>query len=146
MQPLPLCCWWLIFPMQNDTKKAEKWQTLAHMVLIWENSAWAFQWIPTWQGLNGSQKSLCYIALEESSQIALERFTHLDAHSSQKPTDNFPEIYLAKVMSVRRIFEGEMLFKILSTTLLQIFCKIIFDPKVFIKSIIDPDDNIQMTS
>ena len=40
------------------------------------------------------------------------------------------------------IFEGEMLIRTLSTTLLQIFCKIILISKVIIESIIDPDDII----
>ena len=35
-------------------------------VLIWENSARAIRWIPTWQGLNGFQKSLHPCALDES--------------------------------------------------------------------------------
>ena len=36
-------------------------------VLIWENSARAIQWIPTRQGLDGFQKSLCPYVLDESS-------------------------------------------------------------------------------
>ena len=40
-----------------------------------------------------------------------------------------------------KIFEGGLLFRIMPTTLLQIFCKIILNSKVIIKSIIDPDDN-----
>ena len=35
--------------------------------LIWEYSARAIQWIPTWQGLDGFQKSLRSCASEESS-------------------------------------------------------------------------------
>ena len=40
-----------------------------------------------------------------------------------------------------KIFEGEMLIRTLPTTLLQIFCKISFNPKVIVRSTIDPDDN-----
>ena len=36
-------------------------------VLIWECSARAFKWIPTWQSLDGFQKSLRHCALDESS-------------------------------------------------------------------------------
>ena len=36
-------------------------------VLIWEYSERASQWIPTWQGLNGFQKSFCPCSLKESS-------------------------------------------------------------------------------
>ena len=40
-----------------------------------------------------------------------------------------------------KIFIGEMLIRTLPTSLLQIFCKIILNSKVIVKSIIDPDDN-----
>ena len=36
-------------------------------VLIWEYSVRAIQWIPTWHGLDGFQKSLCPCALDEDS-------------------------------------------------------------------------------
>ena len=36
-------------------------------VLIWEYSPEAFLWIPTWQGLEGFQKSLGLCAFDESS-------------------------------------------------------------------------------
>ena len=39
------------------------------LVLIWEYSAEAIQWIPTWQGLDGFQKSLRPCALDEGSLI-----------------------------------------------------------------------------
>ena len=39
-------------------KKAEKWLNLGTPVLIWEHSARAIQWIPTWQGLDDFRKSL----------------------------------------------------------------------------------------
>ena len=47
-------------------KKPEKSQKPWQMVLIWEYAVRAFQWIPTWQGLDGFQKSSC-LALDESS-------------------------------------------------------------------------------
>ena len=48
---------------------------------------------------------------------------------------------LAEKSKAEKIFEGERSSITLSTTLPQIFCKIILDSKVTIKSIIDPDDN-----
>ena len=61
----PLCCWWLIWPIQKWWKTPDwnpgKW------VLIWQCSVWAFQWIPTWQGLDGFQKCLHPCPLDESS-------------------------------------------------------------------------------
>ena len=36
-------------------------------VLIWESSSSALLWIPTWQGLDGFQKSLHPCALDENS-------------------------------------------------------------------------------
>ena len=42
------------------------------LVLIWEYSARAIQWIPTWQGLDGFQKSLRPCALDKVG-LALER-------------------------------------------------------------------------
>ena len=41
-------------------------------VLIWEYSARAFQWIPTWQGFAGFWKSLHPCALDENIASALE--------------------------------------------------------------------------
>ena len=37
------------------------------LVLIWEHSTRAIQWVPTWPGLDGFQKSLRPSALEKSS-------------------------------------------------------------------------------
>ena len=42
---------------------------------------------------------------------------------------------------IAKIFEGELLNRILQTTLLQIFCKIIFNSQVIVKSNFDADDN-----
>ena len=53
---------------------------------------------------------------------------------------------LAGKRTCRKIFEGEMLIRTLSTTLLQIFCKIILNSEVIVKSIIDPDDNFLRNS
>ena len=43
-------------------------------------------------------------------------------------------------------FHGEMSIRILSTTLFQIFRKIILNFKVIVESIMDPDDNFQRNS
>ena len=50
--------------MKND-RNPGKW------VLIWEHSARAFQWIPTWQGLDGFRKS-CVLVLWTKVASALE--------------------------------------------------------------------------
>ena len=47
---------------------------------------------------------------------------------------------------MREIFHGEMSIRILSTTLFQIFCKLILNFIVIVKSIIDPDNNFQRHS
>ena len=63
----PECCGWLIWPIQNDVKKPEICRNPGKWVLIWEYSARAIQWIPTWQCLDVFQKSLHSCALNESS-------------------------------------------------------------------------------
>ena len=45
-------------------KTSWKWLKPWH---IWEQSARAFQWIPTWWGFNNFRKSLCSCALDESN-------------------------------------------------------------------------------
>ena len=59
-RPFNVCWWWLIWPIQKYTQKTlQHWLNPLHTcVLIWEYSARAFQWIPTWQGLDSFQKSL----------------------------------------------------------------------------------------
>ena len=47
------------------------WNT-GKWVIIWAYSARVFQWIPTWQGLDGFQKSLRLCALNENS-LSIER-------------------------------------------------------------------------
>ena len=64
---LPLCCCWLIWPIQNLKKTYKKGWNPVIWVLIWEYSARALQWIPTWQGLDDFQKSLCPCVLNRSS-------------------------------------------------------------------------------
>ena len=46
----------------------------------------------------------------------------------------------------RKIFDGDMLIRTLTTTLLQIFLKINLNFQVIVKSIKDPDDNFKMNS
>ena len=45
-----------------------------------------------------------------------------------------------------KIFEGEMLNRTQTTTLLEIFCKIILNFQNIVKSIKDPDDNFKKSS
>ena len=63
----PLYCWWLIWQIQNDVKNMKNDINHRKWVLIWEYSARAIQWIPTWQGLGSFQKFLCPCTLDESS-------------------------------------------------------------------------------
>ena len=58
--------------------------------------------------------------------------------ASKKQPDNFDKILQVKM--------GEMLFKRLPTTLLQIFSKNILNSKVIVKSFIYPDNNSLMNS
>ena len=66
-QYYPLCCWWLNLQLQNDAKILRNHWNHGKWVLIWEYSSRAIQWIPTWQGLDGFQKSLHPCASAESS-------------------------------------------------------------------------------
>ena len=53
--------------MQNDAKPLGNVWTPCTWLLIWEYLARTFQWIPTWQVLDGFQKSLHPWAFDESS-------------------------------------------------------------------------------
>ena len=64
---LPLCCWWLIWPIQNHAKNLKNDWNPGKWVLIWKYSTRAIRWIPTWQGFNVFQKSLRSCALDKSS-------------------------------------------------------------------------------
>ena len=46
----------------------------------------------------------------------------------------------------REIFEGMIFYRTIPTTLLQIFCKIILNSKVIVKSIVVPDGNWKWNS
>ena len=52
---------------KNNTKKLKNDCNPGIWVLIWEYSLKKFQWIPTWQGIGGFEKSLCLCVLGESS-------------------------------------------------------------------------------
>ena len=57
----------LIWTIPNDAKNLNNDWNPGTWVLIWECSARAIQWIPTWWGLDGFQKSLHPCAVDESS-------------------------------------------------------------------------------
>ena len=67
VNPKIICCWWLIWPKQNDAKTLKNDWNPGTRVLIWEYSARAIKWIPTWQGLDNFQKSLHPCAFDERS-------------------------------------------------------------------------------
>ena len=48
--------------------------------------------------------------------------------------------YFSNKIDFLKIFDGEILIKILPTTLLQVFCEIMSTAKLIFKSIKDPDD------
>ena len=81
----PLCCWWLILPIQKKAKNLKNDWNPGKWVLIWEYSVRAFQWIPAWQGLDGFQRKLCFCAFDESSlSIVRVNETHWMKNSSLK--------------------------------------------------------------
>ena len=61
--------------------------------------------------------------------------------ATKNQPDNFEEILQAKAQSGKYLMEIIMSIRKISTTLPQIFCKMIFNYKDIVKSIIDPDDN-----
>ena len=142
MKCWPLCCWWLIWPMQNDAKHLKNDKKTCTRVLIWEYRwtwiwrttvrrifaydgwcAWsqsnayqvfviciwqilhmtdqfswshwvchiqvhlysvkAFQWIPTWHGLDGFQKSPRHCAWKKVAS-ALEELRFIRSGQSDK--------------------------------------------------------------
>ena len=72
----PLCCWWLIWSIQNNAKILENCWNPGRWVLIWEHSARAFQWVPTQHSCDDFHKSLHSCALDESS-LRIERVNRL---------------------------------------------------------------------
>ena len=67
-----------------------------------------------------------------------ERFNN--ALRSQKQPDNFDKKKIPSKSKVGKIFDGEMFIRTRPTNLLQIFCKMIVNFKVIVKSMKDPDD------
>ena len=68
----PLCCCWLIRPLQNDAKDLKNDWNPGTWVLIWEYSARAIQWIPTRQGLDGFLKNVLVLVLWTKVASALK--------------------------------------------------------------------------
>ena len=65
----------------------------------------------------------------------------INAYSGQNQPVKFDEIFLPFKSLIGKLFEGEMLFRTLPISLLQIFSKIILNSKDSAKGILDPDDN-----
>ena len=63
----------MIWPIQNDAQNLKNDWNPGIWVLIWEYLARAIQRIPTRQGLDGFQKSLCPCALDERSLSIIGR-------------------------------------------------------------------------
>ena len=64
----------------------------------------------------------------------------INTQSGQKQPDNLVEIFQAK-RKLSKYLLAVMVFRTLSTTLLEIFFKNCLAPKVIVESIKDPDDN-----
>ena len=62
--------------------------------------------------------------------------------SSQKQPDNIGEFFQPKAY-LCKMFEGELFIRSISTTPLQIVCKIILNFQVIVKSIRDQDGNFK---
>ena len=75
----------------------------------------------------------------------LRHLRPINAHNCQNQPDNFDEFFEAKAQFTKYL-KGEILIRILPTTLLQIFHKIIPNSKVIVQSIINPDNNFWMKS
>ena len=88
-------------------------------VLLWEYSAKAIQWIPTWQGLDVFQKSL-HCALGES-RPSIGRVNLFNLAQPQKACRFWR--FLSKRSKIWKIFEGEILTRTQPPTLLQVFCE-----------------------
>ena len=67
--------------------------------------------------------------------------TYIFVHG-QKQSNNFDENLQVKA-KLRKIFNGEILFRTSLKTLFHILCKIFLNSKVIVKSIKDPDDNFK---
>ena len=52
--------------------------------------------------------------------------------------------YLSNQSNLKKIFEGELFIKFLSTTFLQMFCKLMLNFKVIFKSMTAPDNSGQV--
>ena len=78
----PLCCWWLIWSIENDVEKKLKDDSNAgKWVLIREHSVRAFQWIPTRHVFKGFQKFQHSCIFDESS-LSIERFNPSNAQAT----------------------------------------------------------------
>ena len=107
-------------------------------MLFWEYSARAFQWIPTWQGLNGFWKSFRPCALDKSS-LSIGRFNTLPAEARNSMT------ILVRSVSRKQSWENiwrSYVFTTLPTTFLQVLWRILPYSQVIVKSMINPDENI----
>ena len=151
-----ICWWWLFWQKQNDAKNLKNERNPHTSVLIWEYSARAFQWIPTRQGLDGFQKSLGPCDLDKNilgigrvdpgGQGTLQSAIYIqpiyaDCNLEHSAAGQYWWLFFGE-SRVRKIFEGEMLTRTLSSTLLHIFCKIVRNSQVTVKSIIDVEDNL----
>ena len=124
--------------------KPEKWLKPWHMGT--HLRVRAIQWIPTWQGLNAFQKSLHPCPLEESS-LSIERVKRgsqretLTHSHLERPKQAWQFWWYFSYKSIFwKIFGGKILIRSQATTLLQIFCELLFYSQVISKSMKVADD------
>ena len=79
----PLCCWWLSWPIHNNAKILKNQWDPGIWVLIWEYSVRDIQWVPTWWGLDGFQKSSRSCALSKVA-LALEGLSTISSSFSSQ--------------------------------------------------------------
>ena len=72
-----ICWWWQILPIWNDAKNLEIDQNPYTWLLIWDHSARAIHWIPTWQDF----KIFAFLCFGQSS-LSIGRVNPSNAKST----------------------------------------------------------------
>ena len=94
----------LMLLVAANTKNLKNDCSLGICVLIWEYSARAFQWRPTWQDLGGCQESLRLCALDERS-LSIGR---VKGHFSHRKFNSFTLSSIKSVVCYSYTFENNL--------------------------------------
>ena len=84
-------------------------------------------------------KNLCFIVVWMKVALALEGLTLLMLTATKSSLAILMKS--SRQRHSKKTFDGEMLIRTLTTTLLQISCKNFLNSKVIVKNIIDPDNH-----